>query len=228
MTTKMNTRFPLLAALFVSGLLSISSANAASVEWQLVKQACSSAACNELDPAIASIFVEDIVGGVEFTLSPDWTADSNQPNKINGIDVAFNNPAGDAITTSNFTAGTNPYKSVTVGKPMTSAYVSSGSQFSLAWGGENKFEPGLSMDAVSTWTITGAGITTALFNLALATNNSGKPSSVFAIISTQGVSQFPSAWVTGSPPSSVPVPAAMWLFGTALIGFVGLSRRTKV
>ena len=28
--------------------------------------------------------------------------------------------------------------------------------------------------------------------------------------------------------SAVPVPAAVWLFGTALIGFVGLSRKTKV
>jgi hypothetical protein len=29
-------------------------------------------------------------------------------------------------------------------------------------------------------------------------------------------------------PSAVPVPAAVWLFGTALIGFVGLSRRRSV
>ena len=29
-------------------------------------------------------------------------------------------------------------------------------------------------------------------------------------------------------PSVVPVPAAIWLFGTALIGFIGISRRTKV
>jgi hypothetical protein len=28
--------------------------------------------------------------------------------------------------------------------------------------------------------------------------------------------------------SPVPVPAAIWLFGTALLGFVGLSRKTKV
>ena len=28
--------------------------------------------------------------------------------------------------------------------------------------------------------------------------------------------------------SAVPVPAAAWLFGTALIGFIGFSRRTKV
>ena len=31
-----------------------------------------------------------------------------------------------------------------------------------------------------------------------------------------------------SSPSAVPVPAAVWLFGTALIGFVGMSRRRKV
>ena len=29
-------------------------------------------------------------------------------------------------------------------------------------------------------------------------------------------------------PSAVPVPAAVWLFGTALLGFVGMSRRRKV
>lgn len=29
-------------------------------------------------------------------------------------------------------------------------------------------------------------------------------------------------------PSPVPVPAAFWLFGTALIGFIGISRRTKI
>lgn len=28
--------------------------------------------------------------------------------------------------------------------------------------------------------------------------------------------------------SPIPVPAAFWLFGTALIGFIGLSRRTKI
>ena len=31
-----------------------------------------------------------------------------------------------------------------------------------------------------------------------------------------------------TPMSPVPVPAAFWLFGTALIGFIGISRRTKV
>ena len=33
---------------------------------------------------------------------------------------------------------------------------------------------------------------------------------------------------TASPPSPVPVPAAVWLFGTALIGLVGFNKRRKV
>ena len=34
--------------------------------------------------------------------------------------------------------------------------------------------------------------------------------------------------ITVSAVSAVPIPAAIWLFGTALIGFVGMSRRTSV
>jgi hypothetical protein len=37
-----------------------------------------------------------------------------------------------------------------------------------------------------------------------------------------------SHWTEYGPPAVVPVPAAFWLFGTALIGFIGFSRRTKV
>ena len=35
--------------------------------------------------------------------------------------------------------------------------------------------------------------------------------------------------ISSAPPvSAVPVPAAFWLFGTALVGFIGVSRRRKV
>ena len=34
--------------------------------------------------------------------------------------------------------------------------------------------------------------------------------------------------VSAANVGAVPVPAAVWLFGTALIGFVGMSRRTSV
>jgi hypothetical protein len=35
-------------------------------------------------------------------------------------------------------------------------------------------------------------------------------------------------YVSGMEVSAVPVPAAVWLFGSALLGFVGLSRRTNI
>jgi hypothetical protein len=42
---------------------------------------------------------------------------------------------------------------------------------------------------------------------------------------TNGAISHVEIWGNVSP---VPVPAAVWLFGTALIGFIGFSRRTKV
>lgn len=222
-----SNRINILLVLLAFGLMPLSSVSAATVEWQFVKQACSSLACNSADPSIASLYVEDIVGGVEFTLAPNWNYEgSGGPNSISGLDVAFNNPAGPAPTigVSNFTAGSdNPYRTVTVGSPMTNAYVSSGSQFSLTWNGPNKFLDGIG--SVSNWTIIGDGITTDLFSMALASDPSGKPKPIFAIISTQGLSGFPSDWVTGSSP--VPVPAAIWLFGTGLIGLIGFTKRRK-
>jgi hypothetical protein len=37
-----------------------------------------------------------------------------------------------------------------------------------------------------------------------------------------------STWAVWTPASAVPIPAAVWLFGTALIGFVGVARKRKV
>lgn len=36
-----------------------------------------------------------------------------------------------------------------------------------------------------------------------------------------------SAWFGGSTPSPVPVPAAVWLFGSGLIGLIGVARRKR-
>ena len=51
-----------------------------------------------------------------------------------------------------------------------------------------------------------------------------------AVSSTMGSITFGTCGGPGQPPcvSAVPIPAAVWLFGTALIGFVGMSRRRKV
>ena len=51
----------------------------------------------------------------------------------------------------------------------------------------------------------------------------GFPTDAFNGVDTIGIDN-----VTLSAINPVPVPAAVWLFGTALIGFVGMSRRRKV
>ena len=47
------------------------------------------------------------------------------------------------------------------------------------------------------------------------------------IFGSPGARYFSGDWAI-SEVSAVPVPAAVWLFGTALIGFVGMSRRRKI
>jgi hypothetical protein len=48
-------------------------------------------------------------------------------------------------------------------------------------------------------------------------------------VNLEGSTENYSHWTEYGPPvSEVPVPAAFWLFGTALVGFIGMSRRIKV
>ena len=81
--------------------------------------------------------------------------------------------------------------------------------------------------------VAGNGFTTSLqyFSIKQATdlfyfeNTSGGALTV----SLQGSTENYSHWTEYGPAvSQVPVPAAIWLFGTALFGFVGMSRRRKV
>jgi len=37
----------------------------------------------------------------------------------------------------------------------------------------------------------------------------------------------PGDWIRVITASAVPIPAAIWLFGSALLGFVGMRRRSK-
>jgi hypothetical protein len=57
-----------------------------------------------------------------------------------------------------------------------------------------------------------------LYNVFGERNSIGFPSS-------EGVEEWGAA---GLGVSAIPVPASVWLFGTALLGFIGISRRTKV
>jgi hypothetical protein len=62
-----------------------------------------------------------------------------------------------------------------------------------------------------------------LYGPGLDTGDSG--SWTTSALGDKNLSHF-SIYTSGISP--VPVPAAIWLFGTALIGFIGMSRRTKI
>lgn len=50
----------------------------------------------------------------------------------------------------------------------------------------------------------------------------------FSDVTTRTLGVWTPSSSTIPPPSAVPIPAAVWLFGTALVGFIGFSRRRKV
>ena len=215
------------------GALAFSSVNAKMVEWLFVKQACSSAPCNTADPSVASLLLKDTPMGVEFLLTPTWNYDGmGNPNSVEALNIVFTNTTPTWTMADFMHLGGVESKDVPLfGSNMDSGYVSPANSLKLKWGsmGGDTFGPGASDDATSSWLI--KRTTIDLNFSALATHNAGNPKPNFGIISITGsgrpIGDPPSSnWVTG--PSPVPVPAAVWLFGTALVGFIGLSRRRKL
>jgi hypothetical protein len=75
------------------------------------------------------------------------------------------------------------------------------------------------------------------FLVLIGLNNDGMIDVVLKAFTEEGANEFGPVNFDSSfenqglevqPIPAVPVPAAFWLFGTALIGFIGISRRTKV
>jgi len=80
---------------------------------------------------------------------------------------------------------------------------------------------------VSVYTITGAGLLASDFNVIGAPGpGAGNPGPFLSVARFQstGTDGNGSDWVGASP---VPVPAAVWLFGSGLLGLVGVARRKK-
>jgi hypothetical protein len=73
----------------------------------------------------------------------------------------------------------------------------------------------------------GDGYQWGAFELALF-NGSVIKNGTWSIVDAAGGAKALSGVELWGSVSAVPVPAAVWLFGTALLGFIGMSRRTKV
>ena len=89
-----------------------------------------------------------------------------------------------------------------------------------------------------TYTITGAGLLASSFayeSVPDPVDPNGPFYGAAKVQSTTGCTNYPttngcSDWIgadTTIPPSEIPVPAAVWLFGSGLIGLAGIARRKK-
>lgn len=78
------------------------------------------------------------------------------------------------------------------------------------------------------YTITLPGVTASSFNLLSLTGGGEGPFYAAAHFQTTGPGGKDSAWIGAVEPIVVPAPAAVWLFGTGLLGLVGIARRKSV
>ena len=237
-----------LAVLLASGF-SVSS-QAATVTWDFNLPATGLPSLNPPYPSIALLTLEDSTCGafncVKFTLDPNESNPGYNPSgnpgqsTIDRLNIVFSTTFSDeadpqSVHALSMVSGpvSASYQWEMPGPAndanMDAGYTSDQGQIQIDWN-----NPDFPVESISMWTILNTTIAANFSDVSTANN---KPSPVFGIISVSpkvvvqdingnNVNPTPSNWVTG--PSPVPVPAAFWLFGTALIGFIGFSRRTKV
>lgn len=181
-------------------------------------------------PTVATLTITDVAGGVQMTLTPNWSSPGWQSSgSVKGFDIVFPTLSGSFTLTNNTGAQIKSWD-VSSNPNMDSSYTSNASVFSVQFDTSNNKEfENVSGRDISSWILIGTDLTTASFLGLFATANN-KPSPIFGVISIQsyaldGLTPTPSNWVAGT--SAVPIPAAAWLFGSALLGLAGLGYRRR-
>lgn len=222
----------------VSGLVSSQTTLAATVFWSFDRPS-TVAQTTAPYPSVALLKLEDTADGVVFTLDPNEVNNGGfqtpppdgQWSTVDDLSFVFNDTTTGLTATDVVNLGGAAQNSVVVDitdSEVESGYTNDSSTgvIQLIWQQPTgKFDVNLT----SVWRING---TTIADNFsALATANSGKPSPIFGVISVSPFTNAPdetpnpSNWVTG--PAPVPLPAAVWLFGSALLGVMGIGYRRR-
>lgn len=209
------------------------------------------AVANYLDiyEPIATMTLTQEAGYVSFVLDPNedspgvmgWDSNNPDPSQtyIDAIDFVYSGHLGSLgdltdkleITSESTTPISSwSYSDGSGGQDnpnLDTSYTSTGGYISIEF--EQKGENPFDFTEVATWIITGA--TLADFSDYFAWGSPNMPNPIKGIISSSSYSyssegKTTSNWVNGEI-SAVPVPAAAWLFGTALAGIAGLRARRR-
>jgi hypothetical protein len=213
----------LFGALF--GLMN--SATAATISYDFNLPATGIPSVGTSYPTVATLSITDVTGGVQMTLTPNWSSQGWQRNgAVTSLDIVFPSLAGSSFTTTRISGASIQSSGVSGNQNMDSSYSSNASVFSVRFrtSNNNSFDRNV---ASSSWSVLGNGLSTASFNGLFADANN-KVSPVFGVLSVSGYSlggvtnPSTSNWV-----AAVPIPAAVWLFGSGLLGLAGLNYRRR-
>ncbi|WP_206171426.1 VPLPA-CTERM sorting domain-containing protein [Thiorhodococcus mannitoliphagus] len=226
----------ILKAAAIGGILTMmSAAQAATVTWEFNRPSTSSQ--NPPYDSVATLTLQDGSDGdgnfVLFTLDPNeanpgYDRNSRKPSTVNDLSFAFTASSDLASTAYEYVSGViaKSFFGDLSDDNIESGYKSGGGTVQLTWKRGNASD--FTVDQTSVWRIRGTTIEDNFSTL--ATTNSNKPSPIFGVISVDPFShpnQTPNSsnWVTG--PNPVPLPAAAWLFGSAMLGLAGIGYRRK-
>lgn len=165
---------------------------------------------NFTSPPFATVTIDQLIGGdIQFTVNLVGTDTSGQNIEVFG----FNISDGTSLTVDNFLLPTN--WGVAVAPPPNTLDGFGAFDVAVQMNGSQGLDPLM-------FTISAAGDSIATYAFAGSTGSQPYSGSLFAArISSTG----PGAFIGGGSP--VPVPPAVWLFGSGLMGLGIISRRRK-
>ena len=219
-------------------LLCATNLASASITWTFNLPSTGTPSNNPVYPTVATLTLTQIGNDVQFILDPNESSPGVNPASgsfVKSIDFVYQ---GHALTSNDFQYDSGAmvqsfnYKNDVT---MDSGYKADSKHIVVDFFDNNQnsshFADNFDFTETSTWTI--LGTTLGDFTDTKATANN-KPTPISGVISVApyalaSIHPTPSNWVAGydgsGPPSSIPVPAAVWLFGSGLVGVMSLTRR---